>query len=119
MLRLHCIYKELSKNKLTHTLMSECYCDSDQYMAHVQQMVQIRPERSHHYHLSICPTMVRRLTFQGKTLLSSVCIQEVITCFTSTSIAITCLPGASQGSVSDTTLNTRLGLMHNLSDVQP
>jgi len=63
---LQCIYKELSKNKVTNTLMSECYCDFDQYMAHVQQMVHFRLQRSHHYHLGICPTMVPRLIFQGK-----------------------------------------------------
>jgi len=28
-------------------------------MAHVKQMVHIRPEHSHHYHLGICPTMVK------------------------------------------------------------
>ena len=50
--------------------MSECYCDFDQYMAHVKQTVHIRPERSHHYHLCICPTMVPRLTFQGNYILS-------------------------------------------------
>ena len=46
--------------------MSECYCDFDQYMIQVKQTVGIRPQCSHHYHLSICSTMVPRLTFQGK-----------------------------------------------------
>ena len=60
------IQGNLKKNKVTNTLMSEYYCDFDQYMAHVKQTVHIRPERSHHYHLCICPTMVPRLIFQGK-----------------------------------------------------
>jgi len=63
---LQCIYKELSKTKVTNTLTSECYCDFDQYLAHVKQMVHIRPPSSHHYHLTICPTVVPRLIFQGK-----------------------------------------------------
>ncbi len=46
--------------------MSECYCDFDQYMAHVKQMVGIRPQRSHHYHLGICPTVVPRLILHSK-----------------------------------------------------
>ena len=46
--------------------MSECYCAFDQYMAHVIQMVHIRPQQTHHYHLTICPTMVPRFIFQGK-----------------------------------------------------
>ena len=33
LLRLQCIYKELPINKVTNTLMSECYCDFDQYTA--------------------------------------------------------------------------------------
>ena len=45
---------------------SVCYCDLKQYMAHVQQMVHIRPQCTHRYHLGICPTMVPRLIFQGK-----------------------------------------------------
>ena len=46
--------------------MSECYCVFDQYMAHVKQMVHIRSQCSHHYHLGICQTMVPRFIFQGK-----------------------------------------------------
>ena len=41
--------------------MSECYCVFDQYMVHVKQMVHIRPQRIHHYHLGICPTTVPRV----------------------------------------------------------
>jgi len=52
--------------------MSECYCDFDQYVAHVQQMVHIRPQSSHHYNLGICLTMVPRLMFQDK---DTVCCQ--------------------------------------------
>ena len=76
--------------------MSE-HCDFDQNMAHVKQMVHIRPQHSHHYLLGIGPTMYQGLYSRVKTLLSSVCSQEVITCFTSATIAITCQPGASQG----------------------
>jgi hypothetical protein len=46
--------------------MSECYCDFDQYMAHMKQIVHIRPERRHHYHLDIWPIKVPGLIFQGK-----------------------------------------------------
>ena len=46
--------------------MSKCYCDFDQYMARVKQMVRIRPQRSHHNHLDIFPTLVPRLIFHGK-----------------------------------------------------
>jgi len=46
--------------------MPECYCDFDHYMAPVKQMVHIRPERSHHYHPGIWPTMILGLIFQGK-----------------------------------------------------
>jgi len=90
--------KRTFKNKVTDTLMSECYCDFDQYTAHVKQMVHIRPQRSHHYHLGICSTMVlyQGLYSRVNTLLSSFCSQEVITCFTSASIGIICQPGASQ-----------------------
>jgi len=35
-------------------------------MAHVKQMVHVRPQCSNRYHLAICPTMVPRLIFQGK-----------------------------------------------------
>ena len=66
LLRLQCIDKELPKNKVTKTLMSECYYDFDQYVAHVKQIVHIRPPSSHYYHLTICPIMVPRLIFQGK-----------------------------------------------------
>jgi len=45
--------------------MSECYCDFDQYMAHVKQMVHITPQRSHHSHLSICPTIAPRFQQDG------------------------------------------------------
>jgi len=74
--------------------MSEFYYDFDHYMAHVQQMVHIRPQRSHH--LGICPTMVLRLVCHGKDTVIE-CSQEVITCFTSASTAITCQPGSSLG----------------------
>ena len=60
------IQKNVQKNKVTTTLTSECYCDFDQYMAHVKQTVHIRPERHHHYRLGIWPTMVPGLIFQGK-----------------------------------------------------
>ena len=46
--------------------MSEFYWDFDQYVEHVKQMVHIRPQCSHNYHLGICPTMVSSLMFQGK-----------------------------------------------------
>jgi len=46
--------------------MSECYGNFEQYMENVKQMVHIRPQSSHHYHLGICPTMVARHIFQGK-----------------------------------------------------
>jgi len=55
--------------------MSECYCDFDQYMTHVKQMVHIRPQCSHHYHLGICPTKVPRLICQGKDTAVPECLQ--------------------------------------------
>jgi len=57
--------KRTFKKQVTNTLMSECYCDFDQYMAHVKEMVHIRPQHSHYYHLGICPTMVPRLVIPG------------------------------------------------------
>jgi len=75
--RLQCINKELSQNKVTNTHENVIVA----LIAHAQQMVHIRHQSSHHYHLGICPTMVPRLIFQGKALLSSVCSQEVVPCF--------------------------------------
>ena len=85
--------------------MSECYCDFDQYMTHVKQMVYTRPQHSHHYHLGICPTMVPRLIFQGK----ECCQVSVITIY--------CNQVLLKDSVRDKTLSARMGLIHNISDV--
>jgi len=46
---------------------------------------------------AFAPHWYQGLYSRVKTLLSSVCSQEVITCFISASVAITCQPGASQG----------------------
>ena len=99
--------------------MSGCYCDFDQYMAHVQQMAHIRPRVVTTTTSAFASQWYQGIYSRVKKLLSSVCSQDVITCFTSASIPITCQPGASQGSVRDKTLSARLGLIHNLSDVQP
>ena len=63
--------------------MSECNCDSDQYIEHMKQMVHIRHHCCHHYHLVICPTILPRFIFQGKvylgtTLTNQNAIQEEI-----------------------------------------
>jgi len=52
-------------------------------------------------------------------LSSIICSQEVITCFTSASIAVTWQPSASQGFSERQKQSAILGLIHNLSDVQP
>jgi len=75
--------------------MSECYCDFDQYMAHVQQMEHITSTVTTTI-LAFVPQWYQGLYSSVKTLLLSVCSQEVITCFTSVSTAITCQPAASQ-----------------------
>ena len=89
--------QKLSRNKVTNTIMSECYCDFDQYMAHVKQMIHIRLKVVTTTISAFAPQWYQGLYSRVKTLLSSVCCQEVITCFTSAPIAITCQPGGSQG----------------------
>ena len=48
------------QNKVTNILMSKCFVTLINYMAHVKQMVHIRPQRSRRYHHGICPAMVPR-----------------------------------------------------------
>jgi len=55
--------------------MSECYCDF----------------------LAFAPQWYQGLYSGVKAVLSTVCSQEVIPCFTSAPTVITCHPGASQG----------------------
>jgi hypothetical protein len=57
------IHRTFKKQGNNHSC--QCYCDFDQYMVHMN-MVDIRPQYIQHYHLSICPKMVPRLTFHGK-----------------------------------------------------
>jgi len=64
-------------------LINTCTCEADG----TRKISMLSPLPS--WHLPHSGTRV-------KTLLSSVCSQEVITCFTTASTAITCQPGASQ-----------------------
>ena len=89
--RLQCIYKDFSQNKVTNSV------NVIVTLINLKQMVRIRPQRSHHYILAFAPQWHQGSYSRVKTLLLSVFNQEVITCFTSSSIAITCQPGASGG----------------------
>jgi len=97
LLRLQCIYKELTKNRVTTTLTSDLNIVTNTISA-------------------FAPQWYQGLYSRVKTLLLSVYRQDASHQHLLQSLASQVLL---KDSVRDKTLSTRLGLIHNLSDAQP